>query len=237
MLVQGWAESGHWVNSLLKVLLERIPGVKVVVVDYLIDAKGQENPYFHSHMKVEEYANIVKMAYIQVQKDYPGITIFSVGHSLGGILLRYLCLEGLFPSRNMVLVGTPNEGIPYSFVGGRVVGLITCPLFYVLSSKWLYNVPLYRQLLWGSEFIKKLNEKRIPGDAHYIRGEKDLLGNSADPLGVGVSVKCDHHLVPSFGGKTLEELSTEEMELYSNSAIPEILRIIDEELVKIKARV
>jgi len=37
--LQGWTESGVWKDSLLKNVLENIPGVKVVVVDYL-DGKG-----------------------------------------------------------------------------------------------------------------------------------------------------------------------------------------------------
>ena len=238
VLVQGWTESGHWLLSLLVSLIENIPGAKTVVVDYLFDARGKKNAQLNSHQPIEVYAAKVEEAYRQAQKDYPGVYILLVGHSLGGVILRYLCLKGLFPSKDMVLIGTPNKGIDYSSVGGSFFGLLVYPLFYFLSHKRLRNVPVYRQLLKGSKFIEELNKTRIPGDAYYVYGKRDTTVPkwSADPLGLGEAVDCDHHLVP-FNGKKLDDLTPEEMEVYRNSAIPVVLRIVNEKLEIIKARV
>jgi triacylglycerol esterase/lipase EstA (alpha/beta hydrolase family) len=224
--------------SLLLALLKNIPGVETVVVDYLFDAKGKKNAHLNTHQTIEVYAKKVEEAYQQAQKDYPGVYILLVGHSLGGVILRYLSLKGLFPSRDMVLIGTPNKGIDYSSVGGPYLGLVIFPLFYLLSHRRLKNVPVYRQLLKGSKFIKDLNRSRIPGDAYYIYGKRDTTVPewSANPLGLGEAVDCDHHLVP-FNGRKFDDLTSEEIEVYKNSAIPVVLRIVNEKLVEIKARV
>ncbi|MDD4531283.1 MAG: alpha/beta hydrolase [Candidatus Pacebacteria bacterium] len=231
--LQGWSESGHWKNSLLVEVLENIPGVKVVVVDYL-DGKGKL-AQFHSHLKAEEYALIAEKFYQQARDDYPNAQILVVGHSLGGIIARILCRKGLFPSKDMVLVGTPNNGITYKMFGGKIIGLVVFPLLWILSAKRACNVPVFRDLLRGSDFLLLLNRAGIPQDAHYIIGLKDKYVEpwSSDPWGVGQSVNGDHHLFP-LNGKSLNDLSTKECALFENSAIPAVMDIVSERLAKIK---
>lgn len=234
--LQGWTESGIWKDSLLKKVLENIPGVKVVIVDYL-DGKGKL-AQFRSHLTAEQYAARAERVYRQTQTDYPGIPILVLGHSLGGIIARYLCTKGLFPSKNMILAGAPNEGIIYSAVGGPVFGLIVFPLLWLLSSEHFCNVPVYRQLLMGSDFLTELNRHGIPWDAYYIKGHRDTTVPtwSSDPNGIGCRANCDHHLFP-FNGRDINSLSKEELKTMDNSAIPLVAKIVKEELENYKTRV
>jgi predicted alpha/beta-fold hydrolase len=119
ILIQGWSESGAWKNSLLKKLLENIPGVAVVVPDYL-DGKGRF-AQFKSHLIVEEYSFSVRFAIIEAKRNYPNATIMVVGHSLGGVIARYLCAEGIFQAKNMILVGTPIRELPAKHLEVRPV--------------------------------------------------------------------------------------------------------------------
>jgi pimeloyl-ACP methyl ester carboxylesterase len=214
--------------------LEKIPGVEVVVADYL-DGRGKF-AQFKSHKTIEEYAKIVEQCYLQTKNDFPGIPIMVVGHSLGGIIARLLCNQGYFPSRDMVLVGTPNGGITYKFLGGPIAGLFLLPLFWVLSLKsiFTFNVPAFRQLLKGSDFLWSLNLNGIPKDAYFVRGLKDRLPRwSSDPHGTGIAVSCDHHLFP-FNGKRLENLNSKEFVELNKSAIPVVIRIVEKRLAEIK---
>ena len=231
LLIQGWSESGAWKNALIRTVLEKIPGVRVVVAEYL-DGKGRL-AQFKSHKTVEQYADQVLQCYLQTMAQYPKVPIMVVGHSLGGIIARLLCKLGYFPSRDLVLVGTPNGGISYKFLGGPIIGLFTFPLCWVLS--FILKVPVFRQLLEGSRFIWNLNLKGIPEDAHYIYGIKDRLPRwSSDPHSIGIAVYCNHHLFP-FNGKTMEELDCGETEELKNSAIPEVVRFVYKRLAEIKA--
>jgi len=228
--LQGWTESGVWKDSLLKNILENIPGVKVVVVDYL-DGKGKL-AQFKSHLTAEEYALRAEKVFRQVQKDYPTALILVLGHSLGGIVARILCLKGLFPSRNMILVGTPNHGITYKSIGGPVFGILMYLLFWALSSKHLCSVPVYRQLLRGNRFLLNiLNVDGIPRDAYYIKGKRDPVVESlsSDPHNIGESVDCDHHLIPH-NGRDVVDLSDKDRLALDNSAIPVIVRIVKNRL-------
>lgn len=220
ILARGWTETGMALRSLLAVLLGEIPGVKVFTVEYL-DAKG-EKARFHSHLTVEKYAEKVKEMYLYVQENYPGVRILLVGHSLGGVLIRYLCSMGLFSSRNMILIGTPNKGITY-----RSFGLVKFIIFWIASLKQFCDVPVFRQILKGSSFLEKMNAKRIPSDSIYIVGDDDMTVSreSSDPYGMGIVVKCNHHLIP-FDGRDYNSLTEEELVVLKNSAIPEILRIV-----------
>ncbi|MDD5098300.1 MAG: alpha/beta hydrolase [Candidatus Pacebacteria bacterium] len=233
LLIQGWSESGAWLNALIRTVLENIFGVKVVVADYL-DGKGKL-AQFKSHLTVEQYADTVLRYYLQAQFDYPRVPIMVVGHSLGGVIARRLCAEGYFPSREMVLVGTPNLGITYKSIGGSMLGLLICPLLWVLSSKYVCNVPAFRQLLRGSKFLKELNKDGIPQDAYYISGKNDTTvpSWSSDPHGIGSSVECNHHLFP-FNGRDVESLSEDELDEADKSAIPTVVSIVEKKLAEIK---
>ena len=136
----------------------------------------------------------------------------------------------------MILVGTPNHGITYKSIGGPVFGILMYPLFWVLSSKHLCNVPVYRQLLRGNCFLLNiLNVDGIPRDAYYIKGKRDPVVESwsSDPHNIGWSVDCDHHLVPH-NGKNIDDLSDEERHVLNNSAIPAITRFVEGRLENLK---
>lgn len=236
LLIQGWSESGAWLNALIKTVLEKIPGVKVVVADYL-DGDGKL-AQFKSHKTIEEYAEIVGLYYLRAKENFPGIPIMVVGHSLGGIIARLLCNQGYFPSKDMVLVGTPNGGITYKFLGGPIAGLFLLPLFWVLSFKSIFtcNVPAFRQLLKGSDFLWNLNLNGIPKDAYFVRGLRDRLPRwSSDPHGTGIAVDCNHHLFP-FNGKRLENLASKELDELNKSAIPVVIMIVEKRLAEITSQ-
>jgi len=222
--IQGWSEAGSWKNSLLAGLFERIPGVKVVVPDYM-NGTGKFAK-FKSHLRIEQYAARVRSVYKQTEKAYPSVPILVVGHSLGGLVARYLYNEGLFYSKNMILAGTPNKGVSYKMFGGEF-GRIVLPILKVLARKSICNVPVFYQLLEGSDFLKELNEGGIPRNAHYIRGCFDTVveAESSDPYGIGTVINCDHHMFPR---------KKEEMDSVKNSAIPVIMRIVGERLREMK---
>lgn len=222
ILIQGWSESGAWKDALLRKILESIPGVAVVVPDYL-DGKGKFAK-FKSHRTVEEYSLTVRFAIWEAKKSYPGATIMVVGHSLGGIIARYLCAEGVFPSKDMILAGAPNKGITYRTLGGSF-GVVLLPILKLLANKHLCNVPVFYQLLEGSSFLNNLNKNGIPKDAYYIVGETDITVPlwSSDPHNVGTFVECDHHLFPN------------EARLAERSAIPIIEIIVKKRLEEMKA--
>ena len=213
VLIQGWSESGAWKNSLLKKVLESIPGVVVVVPDYL-DGTGLFAK-FKSHLTVEQYSITAKYAIWGAKSNYPDAAIMVVGHSLGGVIARYLCAQGLFPAKNMILAGTPNWGINFGwFVNG---------IMKVLAR--IFKVPVVNQLLEGSSFIEDLNKGGIPPEAHYIRGKVDpvVCRWSSDPISKAELANCGHHLFPSEG------------RLMESSAIPIVARIVKERLDELKA--
>jgi hypothetical protein len=215
ILIQGWTESGVLKESLLKRVLENIPGVKVIVPDYLEKTARGKFAKFRTHLKIEQYAAIVSEYYFEAEMTHPGVPIMVVGHSLGGVIARFLHLKGYVPAKNLVLVGTPNKGITYRTVGGEF-GKVVLPLLKFLARKELCNVPVLYQLLEGSDFLNELNKNGIPEEAQYISGEDDKVVPlwSSDPLDVGISVKCGHHLFPS------------KEKLVGNSAIPIVELIV-----------
>lgn len=212
--IQGWTEAGSWKNSLLAGLFEKIPRVKVVVPDYM-DGTGKFAK-FKSHLRIEQYAARVRAVYEQTEKTYPNVPILVVGHSLGGLIARYLCNEGLFLSKDMVLAGTPNKGI------GGGAGKIVLSIVKILA-RHVFNVPVLSELLEGSKFLQVLNRRGIPRDAIYIRGLLDttVLAGSSDPLHIGTVIECDHHMFPR---------KNEDMDKVKKSAIPVIMRIVEERL-------
>jgi pimeloyl-ACP methyl ester carboxylesterase len=212
--IQGWTEAGAWKNSLLGRLFETISGVRVVIPDYM-DGTGKFAK-FKSHLRIEQYAARVRAVYEQTEKTYPDVPILVVGHSLGGLIARYLCNEGSFLSKDMVLAGTPNKGI-----GGELGRFL--PIVKILASRHVCNVPVLYQLLAGSKFLQVLNRKGIPRDAHYIRGLLDITvsAGSADPLNIGTVIECNHHMFPR---------REEEMDKVKKSAIPVIMGIVEERL-------
>jgi pimeloyl-ACP methyl ester carboxylesterase len=221
----GWKESGARKKSILKEVLENIPGVSVVVVDYL-DAPAKQT-YFRSHLTIEEYAAKAEKVYLQIQKENPTAFIIVIGHSLGGVIARFLCKKGLFSSKNMILVGTPNLGISYKSFGGSLLGLLETPAFWILANKRLCNVPAFYQLYKGSSFLKKLNENGAPKEAHYIIGSMDQRVEpwSSDPHGIATVVNCDHHLI-KFDGKDLDSLLMKDFDELDKTAVPVIVLII-----------
>jgi Zn ribbon nucleic-acid-binding protein len=224
ILVQGWTESGVLKNSLLRRMLESIPGVVVIVPEYLEGTARGKFAKFKTHQEIERYAFKVELSIGEARNKYPDAQFLYVGHSLGGVILRYLHAEGRLPSKDMILVGTPNKGITHRTVGGSF-GVIVLPILKVLASKPLCNVPVLYQLLEGSEFLQELNRYGIPRDATYISGTQDKTVPlwSSDPYNIGESVPCGHHLVPN------------EEELVKSSAIPKVVRIVEERLAEIKA--
>jgi pimeloyl-ACP methyl ester carboxylesterase len=215
ILIQGWTESGVLKESLLRKVLENIPGVKVIVPDYLEKTARGKFAKFRTHLRIEQYAAIVAEDYLQVEVAYPGVPIMVVGHSLGGVIARFLHAKDYVPAKNLVLVGTPNKGITYRTVGGEF-GKVVLPLLKFLARKELCDVPVLYQLLEGSDFLNELNKRGIPEEAQYISGEYDNVVPlwSSDPLDIGISIKCGHHLFPS------------EEELVGNSAIPIVELIV-----------
>jgi pimeloyl-ACP methyl ester carboxylesterase len=224
MLVQGWTESGVLKESLLKKVLESIPGVMVVIPEYLEKTATGKFAKFKTHLSIEAYAFNVKMCLEQIRRDYPDVPVMVAGHSLGGVITRHLHLRGLLSEENMILVGTPNMGITYKTMGGKA-GIVVLPILKVLASKYLCDVPVLYQLLAGSEFLRELNKNGIPKRAHYISGYKDKVVPywSSDPLATGEFVDCGHHLFPNEG------------KLADSSAIPIVERIVKERLAEIKA--
>jgi len=224
VFLQGWRESGARKKALLKEVLENIIGVRVTIVDYL-DAPAKWT-YFRSHLTVEEYAARAEKVIMEIKKENPKAIIVVIGHSLGGIIARYLCQEGLFPSSNMILVGTPNKGISYKSFGGHL-GLIITPVYWVVASKYFCNIPVFYQLLKGSSFLKKMNDDRIPSDCYFISGSKDTRVDdySSDPHGIGHIVQCDHHLF-KFDGESIACLSKQDLDELNKTAVPVVVSII-----------
>jgi len=216
--IQGWSEAGAWKDTLFVRILEKISGVKVVVPDYL-DGKGRFAK-FKSHLTVEQYASIVRVAYERMKEEYPDVPVLIMGHSLGGLIARYLCNQGLFPPENMILVGTPNRGFSRAMFGKRA-NIIVLPILKFLA-KYICNVPLLFQLLPGSEFLERLRKADgYPFSAYYIYGKRDKVvpRKSADPYGKGTEVDCGHHLIPQKEGDNI-----------NNSALPVIIGIIEQRL-------
>ena len=223
IFLQGWRESGARKKALLKEVLENISGVRVTVVDYL-DAPA-EWTYFRSHLTVEEYAARAEKVLQEIKKENPKAIIVVIGHSLGGIIARYLCQKWIFPPQNMILVGTPNKGISYKSFGGHL-GIIITPIYWVLASRYVCNVPVFYQLLKGSSFLEELNEL-IPRSCHYISGSKDTRvdKSSSDPHRIGQTVQCDHHLF-KFDGKSIASLSKHELSELYETAVPVVVSIV-----------
>ncbi|MDD5568805.1 MAG: hypothetical protein PHG23_00060 [Candidatus Pacebacteria bacterium] len=218
--IQGWSESKAARNfSLARKELENIPGVKVLIPEYL-DATGKFTK-FRSHKKVHEYAIVIRQAYDNVRREYPNARIILVGHSLGGVIARYLHRTiSEISDKDLILVAAPNHGIDYRTLGGPF-GIVALPVVELLATRPLCNVPVFFQLLKGSKFLKVLNE--LPAkNAYYIVGSRDstVSRESADPFGTARVVDCDHHLIP----RNPEKAAT--------SAIPEIVKIVKKELVK-----
>lgn len=205
MAIEGWSENAaEWNYSLLREELKDLP-VKIVVPHYL-DAKGRF-ARFRSHKTVEEYAAIVEKTIIVQKQEHPESKIYVLGHSLGGLIARYLCKRDLFSEDHMILAGTPNRGIELNLIL-RILAKIC-------------NVPLGSQIDKKSNFLYMLNMQGVPSRAHYIYGELDdvVQRESSDPLRQGTMIPdCGHKLFPR------------EAENLQNSAIPVVRRILEKDL-------
>lgn len=203
--IEGFSEkAANWNYSLLRKDLENMP-IKVVVPQYL-DAKGRF-ARFRAHKTIEEYAAIVEKTIIVQRQEHPEAKIYVLGHSLGGLIARYLQKRNLFPENQMILVGTPNRGIKLSLV------------LKILAK--ICNVPLAFQIDKKSNFLYILNMRGIPSEAHYIYGELDdvVTRESSDPLNCGTMIaNCGHKLFPR------------EIEKLENSAIPVVKKILEKDL-------
>jgi len=205
--IKGWKESGK-MGSLLEKHLEDLDDVIVITPEYL-DGRGIF-VRFRSHFKIGRYAARVKAAYEQIKKEYPGDHILVVGHSLGGLIARLLCKKKVFDPQGegVILVGTPNMGLSEDMLSKKSTSILKFLALYV------FNVPLFFQILPGSNFLRQLNKDGFPQKAIYIYGTRDtvVLRSSADPLGFGIEVDCNHHFFPKDG----------------NGAIPVIREIIEQ---------
>lgn len=203
--IEGWSENAaDWNYSLLRKEFENMP-IKVVVPHYL-DAKGKF-ARFRSHKRIEDYAAVVEKTIIVQRQEYPEAKIYVLGHSLGGLIARYLQQKNLFPENQMILVGTPNRGIELNLIL-RILAKIC-------------NVPLASQIDKKSNFLYILNMRGVPSKAHYIYGELDNVvpRESSDPLRCGTMVpNCGHKLFPR------------EREKLQNSAIPIVMKILEKDL-------
>jgi len=207
--VEGWSENAaNWNFSLLREELKDLP-IKVLVPHYL-DAKGRF-ARFRSHKRVEQYASEVEKIILIQKQENPEAKIYVLGHSLGGIIVRYLSQRNLFNEDCMILVGTPNQGINFGFFKNLILKILAR----------ICNVPVFSQLLENSNFLQILNMNGFPKKATYISGEKDNVvpRSSSDPLGIGIVVpNCNHKLFPR------------EREKLSNSAIPIVREILEKDL-------
>lgn len=216
--IEGWSENGaEWNYTLLRKVLENIPGVVLIVPSYL-DAKGRLAK-FKSHLTIEQYAAIVEGgAILEARIKYPGAHVMVMGHSLGGVIARHLCFRGVISPENMILVGTPNLGISFGWFADGILK--------ILASKHLCNVPVFYQMLKGSDFLNKLNAAGIPEEAYYISGTKDKVVPlwSSDPLNIGMYADCGHKLFPR------------EEKLLEASAIPIVKDIVMQKLEDLKGQ-
>jgi hypothetical protein len=207
--LEGWTERAEgWNFSLLKEELENL-SIKIVVPRYL-DTKGKFSK-IRSHCTVEQYAAKVEAAILREKQKDPNAKIYVLGHSLGGLIARYLCNRKFFPEERMILAGTPNLGVDFGPLKN---------LFFMILAK-IFNVPVFFQIIKGSNFIYSINLNGIPEKAIYISGQEDKVvsRDSSDPLKKGIIIpNCGHKLFPR------------EKEKLENSAIPYVRKILEKDL-------
>ncbi len=184
-----------------------------------LDAKGFASK-FRSHLTVEQYAEIVEQFLLWIEKHYPSVPIVAIGHSMGGLILKILYRKKHRFER-IVFAATPHRGfilLPFDEKGR---------IFKVLGK--IFHVPCVIQMLPGSKFLEDLDKDGLPpGD--YISGLTDNIvpaWSSIPTAGLGGaditchSVRCGHRMFPH---------NPEEAE---SSAIPVVVKIVKERLVKI----
>jgi pimeloyl-ACP methyl ester carboxylesterase len=116
-----------------------------------------------------------------------------IAHSMGGLVARYAAAELGCPLRKILMVGTPNHGVPYL---GAAVG--------DLGSAWFQqHSGAADQLQAGSEFLMRLNEGEAEG-RHLVEGVQyanliglrpalsPLSGSSTVPSDVVVDAASSH---------------------------------------------
>jgi pimeloyl-ACP methyl ester carboxylesterase len=214
MFVRGWKESSKsYEYQWLREVLERIPGVRVLIPTYFEDyEKGSR---LRSKRTVQEYALSVRDYYLYMKSVYPDAKFLVIGHSLGGIIIRYLHNLGYFHEENMVFIGTPHKGMSaWSFK--RPFGLLLVPILRILASDRFYKVPVFTQLLKGSNFLKELNKNGLPQKSIYIGGLRDRSVGSWSSVPSKalphVWIDCDHNDFLPIGEVNVRTMSLRQLE-------------------------
>ncbi len=205
IIIGGFSSTGgERIASLVEAIEEEIEGAIVMAPDYF-EAYGRLGKYFFRKKTIPEYANLLRL-------NLADSNSVLIGYSMGGIILRYLVekFPTQFPTKAVILVGTPNRGIKLSPLEKRLLKLV--------------KVPCIRDIEENSEFLKELS---IPDSENYyfIGSDKDEKVDieSAIPIPIRKEGKfyvlhCNHSgLIPK-GGKV------------ENSAIPIIIDILRKEI-------
>jgi len=242
LIVQGWdGGAASWNYKLLKEALERIPFVRVFTPTYL-DAQGG-GAQFRSKKTIDNpkdgYAMMVRDYYLYLKSVYPDATIMVMGHSLGGIIVRHLHNLGYFLEENMIFVGTPHKGISArSFIWP--IGFLLIPLLKVIARERFCGVPVFYQLLEGSDFLEKLNKNGLPRKSIYIGGLKDpVVGPDSSVPDEAINriwINCGHSFFPS-GDVDVKKMSFNELDcLTSHTATLAVVSIVNKRLENLKTR-
>jgi len=199
VLFPGWSGNSPKQNfSLLKEDLEKIPGIKVEIIDYL----GIGGPFTKMRTR-DSIWKIIRRAeekYQQIPQDEP---IIALGHSLGAIILRLLIERG-------------HKFKLAIFAGGPHMGFL--PRFKIMEPlALLFRVKLYFELKPGSDFLKILDP---PPRGIYIASANDekVSLESALPSKTveRFILQCGHDMFPKERDKVPE------------SAIPIVTKIVEE---------
>lgn len=201
IVIGGFSSTGgERIASLVEAIRrESFPGIEVLAPNYF-EIYGRLGKFLRKKT-ISEYARNIKL-------EEPIELV--IGYSMGGIILRYLVEKMKFPTKAVILVGTPNRGIKLSRWEKHLLKLV--------------KVPCIRDIEENSEFLKELS---IPDSENYyfIGSDKDEKVDieSAIPIPIRKEGKfyvlhCNHSgLIPK-GGKV------------ENSAIPIIIDILRKEI-------
>jgi pimeloyl-ACP methyl ester carboxylesterase len=196
-LFPGWSGNSPKQNfALLRERLEEIPGVNVVIVEYL----GINGPF----TKLRTRSSIKELA-INAENNIPYLgeeKVIAVGHSLGAIIIRLLIKRG-HKFDECIFAGGPHRGF-------------SAKLLFLYPLALLLRVRPFLEMMPGSDFLKSLGEAP-PGI--YIGSIKDeavpLMSAIPEEANKKISLCCCGHNM--FPYKKEEE---------SRSAIPVVVEIV-----------
>lgn len=199
----GWSgEDSEQRFLLLRERLEKIPGVKVEIVDYL----GVNGPFtkLRTRASITELTNEAEKNLLHLCKGEE--RIIALGYGLGAIIVRILIMRG-YDFERFVSVGGPHKGFSKKYLWLR-------PLAKLFGAK-----PFF-ELMPESDFLKSLKE--VPPGI-YIGSKIDEIipPESAVPEEVPETernflwFKRHHDMIPS------------EKQGVPKSAIPVVARIIE----------